>query len=213
MKYLLHSLLLLGLLAASMLQAQDERYFRQLLFEYKDKDVFQQDKSLYHFVAKSPLYAMDLNGDQINEQIGFEGRDGESWFFIYDNKGKEIFNYRLDTMGKDSSLYRIRVRKLSSRTKLLILYFYQGNYDYLSFKGRSRLYFVTIDDKQLDKISAFKGPAFWEEAKEVSGHYHQRAYKVYLKDYNRDGIMEVAVSHHLINTIFMYVDFGRWREI
>ena len=156
---------------------------------------------------------MDINGDKIEERIAYEGRDGEIWFSIYNNSGHQIFSYRLDAVGKGASLYRIRVRDISSRTKLLLLYFYQGNHDYLSFKGRSRLYFVTIDDKRLDKINAFKGPTFWEEAKHAQGHYHQRAYNISLKDYNRDGIMEVMVSHHLINTIYMYVDYGRWREI
>ncbi|HAZ11613.1 MAG: hypothetical protein A2X86_17975 [Bdellovibrionales bacterium GWA2_49_15] len=206
MKYLL----LFSCFIFSTAHAQDERYFRKMITGEVGKEVLMKDKPVSRVKVESRVYRLDLGGDTQLEGLIYEKKDGQDWFYIVDGQGQELRSFKLDTMSGDSKLYKINIRDLSNRTKLLILNFYEGKNTYLDFDARARLYFVTIDDRNLNKITFFKGPAFWHEFAGHRDHYHQRFYTTDVIDLNHDGIKEVEVRHNGNIWVYLYKDFGKW---
>ena len=204
MKYLL----LFSCFIFSTAHAQDERYFRKMITGEVGKEVLMKDKPVSRVKVESRVYRLDLGGDTQLEGLIYEKKDGQDWFYIVDGQGQELRSFKLDTMSGDSKLYKINIRDLSNRTKLLILNFYEGKNTYLDFDARARLYFVTIDDRNLNKITFFKGPAFWHEFAGHRDHYHQRFYTTDVIDLNHDGIKEVEVRHNGNIWVYLYKDFG-----
>ncbi len=193
--------------------AQDERYFRKMLTGEVGKKIKDGNELVPKLKVESRLYQMDLGGDAALEGMVYEKKDGQDWFHIVNAQGQDIRAFKLDAMAADSQLYKINFRNLSNRTKLLILNFYEGKNAYLGFDGRARLYFITIDDKDLSKISFFKGPTFFQEFAGYRDHYHQRFYETELIDFNNDGINEVRVRHNGNIWVYFYKDFGKWATL
>ena len=164
----------------------------------------------YKFQAHTPFYQLDLNGDASNENIVVKAKDGEVWINIYDPFKKEIKKFELHAKGKDAWAYRINFRKLSYLSKILIVHFYEGYNKYLQLKGTSRLYFITWDRNDLKTLSIHKGPVVWNEFAHSQRHYYKRNYKLSLFDFNKDGVKEVSIKHHLISKIYMYNIGGHW---
>ena len=190
--------------------AQDERYFRKMITGEVGKEVTLKDRPTPKVKVESRVYRLDLGGDTQLEGLVYQKKDGQDWFYIVDGQGQEIRSFKLDTTAGDSSLYKINIREISKRTKLIILNFYEGKNTYLDFDARARLYFITIDDKDLSKITFFKGPAFWHEFAGHRDHYHQRFYTTELIDLNNDGIKEIEVRHNGNIWVYLYQDFGKW---
>ena len=200
-------------LAAS-LRAQDERFFRRAFtgdLIFKDKASTKEE--VYHWKQNSSIYEIDLDGDGLSEGIVAQKQDGADWFNIYNAFGKKVYSYKLEQYGIGAVLYKVGVRKLSERTKLLLLYFYEGQISYLNYHGTARLYFLTMEDSNLKSLTMFPGPRFWEERELKNGHYHRRAMKISLYDYNGDGTKEVAIKHANVSRIFFYQGGGSWKEL
>ena len=105
--------LLICLTWSFLLNAQDERYFRQIFSgEINRKKEIEQSK-VYSYLIHTPYYALDINDDQIPEQIVFVKKDSEDWIEILDKKREKIFSYQFETKGYDSELFRI-VSRISS---------------------------------------------------------------------------------------------------
>ena len=122
----------------------------------------------YAFNIHTPYYDLDLNHDGNPEQIVFVKKDGEDWIEIFEQKNKEsrkIFGYRFETKGFDSELYRIEFKKLSPKTYVILMYYFEGISRYIEMQSTARLYVGTIDNDDLKTISVFKGPSFFEEKK------------------------------------------------
>ncbi|MBI2521818.1 MAG: hypothetical protein HYV97_15490 [Bdellovibrio sp.] len=194
----------------SLAYAQDERYFRKMITGEVGKEMATKDKPVPRIKVDSRVYRLNLGGDSQLEGLFYEKKDGQDWFYIVNGQGQEIRSFKLDTMAGDSKLYKINIRELSNRTQLLILNFYEGKNTYLDFDARARLYFITIDDRDLNKITFFKGPAFWHEYAGHRDHYHQRFYTTELIDLNHDGIKEVQVQHNGNIWVYLYEDLGKW---
>lgn len=197
------------------LQAQDERFFRRILsgelIESERPPVFEKT---YHFVAQSPLYEIDLNGDKKKEALSYEIKDGEHWINIFSaSDGKKIiFQGKMETAGKDASLFKISLRELSSKLKVLILFFYEGNSQYLDFNGTGRVYLITFEKNDLSTLHLSPGPAFFQEKEQRNLGYYQRNYAVEIFDYNKDGVRELTVKHGHISRVMMYLGGGKWKE-
>lgn len=193
---------------------QDERYFRQIFSGELVKEKAQSGEKKYSYFIHSPYYDLDLNHDNTPEQIVFVKKDSEDWVEIFENKNgeqKKIFSYRFETKGYNSELYRIEFKKLSPKTSVLLMYYYEGVSKYIEMQGSSRLYVVTIDNDDLKTLSAFKGPSFFDEYRSFKGHYHLRNYQVYLQDLNNDGIKELIVKYRQTSQVFLYDGNGKWK--
>lgn len=194
---------------------QDERYFRQIFSgELAKKEMKANDQKKYSYLIHTPYYALDLNHDNNPEDLVFVKKDSEDWIEILEEvKGekKKIFSYRFETKGYNSELYRIEFKKLSSKTSVLIMYYYEGLSKYTEMQGTSRIYLITIDNDDLKTLTAFKGPSFFEEHKSLKGHYHLRNYQVYLKDLNNDDVKELIVKYRETSQVFLYDGNGKWK--
>jgi hypothetical protein len=206
--------LLLFLLVPWRAMPQDERYFRQIFSgELANGEVAASDKK-YSYYIHTPYYALDLNHDNNPEQIVFVKKDSEDWIEIFEQKSgvkKKIFSYRFETKGFDSDLFRIEFKRLSSKTSVILMYYYEGLSRYTEMQGTSRIYVGTIDNDDLNTLSVFKGPSFLEEHKSLKGHYHIRNYQVYLQDLNNDQVKELIVKYRMTSQVFLYVGDGKWK--
>jgi hypothetical protein len=193
--------------------AQDERFFRELFtgdLAKKEKKIF---KGKLKFRHAGDMHKFDLNGDNRLEGIIAEKQDGQDFIHIHDWKGKRIFSGKLEPMGLNSWLYRISVRRFAKNSKVLILYFYEGETEYLEYRANVRLYFLTMETNDLGTLSLNKGPVIWDEYEDFKDHYHQRRYRIGLYDYNKDGIKEIAVHYHLSSWVYFYKSPGKWIEL
>jgi hypothetical protein len=191
--------------------AQDERFYRKI-FTGELFDV-EQEKPIYKVVAMSPLYKIDLNRDGVEEGIIIEKKDGMDFLTIIDRFGRPWFNQMLDTMGGRSKIYKIQLKSISKTTDALIVHFYEGHTNATIFEATARLYFVTIDKRDLRTLRMFKGPHMWHEKEMVADKYWNRYYSVNVKDYNGDGRREISVSYNKISRIYFYLEDGRWKKI
>ena len=191
------------------LMAQDERYLRQVLSGELNKEVEIHAKK-YSYTIHSPFYALDLNDKGKPEFLVFVKKDSEDWIEILDENKLKIYSYKFETKGFDSELYRVDFKTLGPRTKILLLYYYEGASRYLDFQGTSRIYALTIDDQDLSTLSALKGTSFFEEKKDLKGHYHKRNYQVLLVDLNNDSVKELIVKFRRIDDVFIYKGQGKW---
>lgn len=139
--------------------AQDERYFRQLFSGELNKKSSEEAKK-YSWYVHTPYYSLDLNRDGKEEQLTFVKKDNEDWLDILDSDKNKIFSYRFENKGYDSELFRIELKTLGPSTSVLLLYYYEGVSKYIDFQGTSRIYAVTIDNNDLKTLSAFKGSSF-----------------------------------------------------
>lgn len=190
--------------------AQDERLFRELLLHNKHSKLINKVKPTYFLKARSNSHMVDLTGDHRPEKLFTAKRDGEDWLQIYDHAGELLFKKTLDTQGPWSRLYRIQVRKLNEKSKVMLLYFYEGITRYLEFQGTTRIYFVTYDDNNLKTLRMYKGPVIWDEKRGFKDHYHQRVYDVSFFDLDGDETREVTVSYGRMNRVYKYLGKGSW---
>jgi len=167
--------------------------------------------SQYKWQVFSPFYRMDIDNDGRDEGFALEKSDGRNFIHVIDKSKEVTGSFEIDTMGDSSKVYKVAVSNLDKKTKIAIVYFYEGKNDYISFFGSVRLYFITFDNLDISKPKFFKGPVIWEEAKDGMRHYHNKKYKVGLVDYNKDGRKEVVVKHHRMSSVFMYFGEGNWR--
>lgn len=209
------NLILLGLILPLAVQAQDERFFRQIfhgdLIENAPKDQTEKDKKTFWYSAHTPFYQLDLNQDTIPERVVFVKKDNEDWLDIFDSVKKKIFSYRFENMGINSGLYRIEKRQLSPTTDVLLLYYYVGYTQYMNTDSSAQLYLLTIDNRDLKTIHVLKGPSYFEERKNRRGHYHQRKYDIEMLRLNNDSTSEIIVKHRGMSEVLVYAGNGKWK--
>lgn len=207
----MRSWLLLVALIINCAYGQDERFYRKIftgeLFEAK------KNSDSAKIRMKSDVYMIDLNHDGIKEGLVTEIRDGVDYLRIVNNLGAELYRLKLSTKGNASRLYKIQVKTISDRVDALILHFYEGYTDYIDFEATARLYFITIEDRDFQKIYSFTGPHFFHEKEKIKNQYWQRKYSVNIVDYNKDGRKEVGTSFNSINRIYFYLGKGNWKKL
>lgn len=203
--------ILIAIFSFSVSYAQDERDFRQMFI----RPLLEQQKvtgdSQYHVKVAGPMYTFDLDQDGRNEKIVYVKKDGEDWINIHDYKNKKIFAGRLDSLNLDSRIYKIRIKNISKTSLLLLLYYYEGGVKYINDSNVARLYFLTMDNKDFDTLSLYKGPIYYDELQtNQKRHYHRRLYNTLLWDLDEDGRLDVQVKQHRMSKVFLYRGLGRW---
>ncbi len=191
--------------------AQDERFVRKLLSGDLGIEGVDQDKPKPHFNVVSPLYEIDLNGDDRVESIVIEKKDSEDWLHIQSYERKIIYSLRFVRKGWESDVYKINLRKLSPTTHVLLIRYYEGHNQGDNFTGTARLYAISWENNDLSTIKSVRGPEIWDEFKDSKIHYHQRPQVVSLNDLDSDGFKEISVRHHLSTKVMKYLGKGEWQ--
>ncbi len=191
---------------------QDERFYRQL-FDGSFKR--QSDKDfVYKYEVASPEYMIDLNRDGVVDSFQTIKKDGVDFIRILDANGVNKFEASLEAKGKNSKIFKAHLVGISDKADALILHFYEGDTDEAVFEGSARLYVLTIQNKDLNKINMTKGPHFWHERESADEHYQKywnRRFIVNTLDYDKDGTKEISVSFNKIHRILRYQGNGVWK--
>lgn len=203
-------LLLITLLFAGYSLAQDERDFRSVFTGNINKKMELKDEVKYKWKVNTPFYYLDLTDDNIEESFGFEKRDGEDWIHFLDLLKRPFKSFRFDPKGGHSRLYKVQLRQITPKSKVLILYYFEGKTQAVDYISTARLYFVTIDDNKLSTLKMYKGPYYLYEKEEHPEHYHRRRFKVGVYDFNKDGKLEIYTKFHKIIRVYSYLGDGRW---
>lgn len=190
--------------------AQDERYFRDML----NGSAAETKKLMeYKIEVQSPFYVIDLNQDGVEDSFQFIKRDGLDYIRVNDPFGEMKAEYKLESKGRNSKLIKGHLKSISKDVTVLVLEYYEGEVGHSLYESSARLYFVTIRDKSLDKITMMKGPYFFHEKLDVADKYILRNMSVNLVDYNQDGMSEISVSYHKVQRIYRYIGLGKWKAI
>lgn len=160
--------------------------------------------------VETAYYELDLNQDASPEYIQVYKIDGLDYFAIKDSFKRTLLKKKLDTIGDKSYLYKIQLRSLSKNIKVLLLYFDQGEIDAYSFSKKAKVYFVTIEGKNLKNLHYYKGPSIFFEKKSLHSSYINRKYSVTVFDYNSDGRKEISIKDGLNTKIYSYQKNGDW---
>ncbi|MBT4793041.1 MAG: hypothetical protein HON90_15820 [Halobacteriovoraceae bacterium] len=156
---------------------------------------------------------MDLNRDGIEDSFQTVKKDGVDFIRINNHEGQKIFEEELLTKGKKSHVFKAHLRSINKSVDVLILHYYEGDNEAVGFEGSARLYFLTIRDKSLNKITLRKGPHFWTERESVTGRYWNKRYSVNVLDYNSDGQNEISVSYNNLSRVYFYLRDGKWSTL
>lgn len=191
-------------------QAQDERFYRSIYSGALDNN--ESEPFEYKIEVSSDKYLIDLNRDNKKDSIQTIKRDGVDFFRINDEYGKNVFEAKLETKGRDSKIFRVSFKTISPTIDVLLLHFYEGHNEAAVFEGSARLYIVTIKNRNFKEISMTKGTFFWSEKAGISNKYWARRYTVNTVDLNKDGQKEISVSFNNIDRIYYYsTKSGSWQ--
>lgn len=201
--------LLIGVHVAA--QAQDERYFRDLLSGDFTREL-PPEVEPPRFRAFSEIYELDLTGNHRFERIVFEMRDGQDWLSIFDYQKKPIFRYSLGPNAGGSRVYRLRHIQINPTVQALVVYYFEGVNTYLGIQSNARAHILTYEPVEIEKtINGFKGPAFWEEFQNGREQYRRRSYDLEFTDLNGSGTKEMVVRFQNISRVFQFEKSGFWK--
>lgn len=192
--------------------AQDERFYRKIFTKKSHQSTELQsalENDEFKKIVSSSIYKIDLNRDGLEEGIILQKKDGNDYIKIIGQMGEQWLNYRLDTTGEHSKVYKISLKTLTPQSDVLIVHFYQGATQSTTFEATAKLYFISIDNRDLKTIKVFKGPHYWHE-KEVGYKYWNRYYNINVFDYNKDGRNEISINFNKIARVYFYLGNGQW---
>lgn len=205
---------LLFLSLSSLVLAQDERFYRQILTNsVNPSEKMNLDSKETQFTVKGSVYFVDLNDDGIDESINPQKRDGVDWLEIKDSSSRIIFEHKLLAMGSSSTLYKVKMVYLSTTVRALILFLDEGVTKGRRFESTSKLYFLTLENKDLNSIKLFQGPHYFHEKENIREQYWRRGYSVNVYDIDQDGTREIAVQYNHIQRIYRYLGLGEWKSL
>lgn len=196
----------------SYLFAQNERFIRSMFADQISKKENLNSNKKHKWVVSTPLYQIDLNEDGVAEHIQVSKKDAEEWFVIMNSKRISLLEVKLDRIGMESFVYKVRLITISKTATVLIIYHYQGYYKDINFLGRTKVYFVSIDNKDLSTLKYYAGPTIWEEKESFPNRYSQRFYDIKVEDLDLDGTKEIFTTYGRITHIYTYQGKGRWLE-
>ena len=181
---------------------QDERLFREFYYQ-ADRKKAEEISQKYTWQAWGKVYHYDLDDDGDLEALQMVKKNQQDWFYIRDQRGHVLGKFHLETKGRESGVYRIKINRIGNDLKLLGLYFYDGFVESSEFYATASLYFLTFRPSRPNSMKLTKGPSIWLEHK-ARIRYLQRDYNIKLKDLNQDGIKEVIVYKGHTQRIFQY---------
>ena len=190
---------------------QDERFYQKLFQRSSDKNF--EKTGVYKNRVTSDKYMLDLNRDSVLESFQIEKRDGIDAIIINDSFGKKTFEATLLPKGANSRIMKASFKRVSSNVDVLILHYYEGENKYPTFESSARIYFLTIQNKNLNSIRLDKGPFFWSETEKTNGKYWRRRYKVSSIDANKDGSLEVLVSDGRSSRVYQFSESKGWTQL
>jgi hypothetical protein len=194
--------------------AQDERYFRQILTgDLPGSTDSIKDTIVPGFNAYGMSYRLDLNGDGIEEIIQPQKRDGVDWVEIRDSSQRILLEAKLLAMGRDSTLYKIRLVSISENIRALILFLDEGIVKGQHFESSAKIYIVSFENNDLSTLSITDGAHIFHERKAFRSQYWRRDYNVNVYDIDGDGKKEIAVQYNHIQRIFKYRKSGEWIKL
>lgn len=202
---------MIGLTISLPALGQDERVLRYLLRKKEFKEKALVDRT--HFRLSTKWYELDLDGDHRNEKISMENNDGVNHLVIRNYRNFPILRKPFLTQAIGGIVHKLRLVQVSKETKLLIVYYFEGTTEYLDFQATGRLYFVSWQNNDLKTLKMSLGPHYWQENKSYRGNYFNRRFEVYLKDFNNDGIKEVAVKLGNISRVYHLLRSNEWATL
>ncbi len=196
--------------ASTLAFSQDERFFQDMLngSAVKEKKLME-----FKIEVQSPFYVMDLNQDGIEDSFQIIKRDGIDYFRVNDPFGEMKYEYKFDAKGVKGRILKAHFKQITPKVTVLVLYYYEGQTGTTQYESSARLYFATIRDGSLDKISMTKGPYFFFEKLDSADKYLLRTMSVNLVDYNKDGMSEISVTYNKIQRIYFYNGTGLWKKL
>lgn len=210
---LLSKLFLIFSCLTSIVQAQDERYYRQILAGELPKSTEEsKENSIRKFTINGSLYHVDLNSDGVEELIQPQKRDGVDWIVIMNSSRGVLFEAKLLAMGGESVIYKIKMVNLSPKIKALVLFLDEGATAGKRFESTARIFVISFENNNLNKMSMIQGPHFFHEKQAQREQYWIRDYQVNVHDLDNDGIREIAISYNHINRILKYLGNGEWKR-
>jgi hypothetical protein len=191
--------------------AQDERFWRKLISGQLTRD---QEKEVPEakWLFGGPSYQFDLDGDGRNETIQVLKRDGIDWLDIRSFDKSLLFSDKLAPTGVEARVHRLRVVDLSQKARAIIVYYYEGKTETKKFEAVGRLYFISIENRDLKTMKMVQGPRYWHEYEAHRDQYWRRLHSVNVKDTNGDGEKEIFVNFNHIQSIWKFRGNGRWTE-
>lgn len=203
--------MLFALLLSTSAFSQDERFFRKIFTDELSLGIAQTQPPKIE--VSTPEYLVDITRDGQMERIIALKRDGLDYIQIKDHFGRIKFDRKLAAKGVDSKLYKIQLKTISAKVDVLLLHYYEGAVGDIPFDATARVYFLAIENRNLDKLYLKKGPAFFMEKARPGNQYSRRKYSVNVIDYNKDGHNEVSVTYNGIHRIFFYKTKGLWTKM
>lgn len=187
---------------------QDERFYRKIftdkLFEEQKRD--EEAK----IIVKSKAYQWDFDRDNIDEQFFLIKRDGQDWFQIDDGFGRILFKEKLNPMGEKAAIQKITAKSISRTTDVYIIHFFEGTTKNPYKESSARLYFLSIDNRDLKTLKLFKGPQYWHENRQYDHVYWNRMQQLVVQDFNQDGVKEIAIHYNTRHKVYFYQQDGSW---
>lgn len=210
-----HSMIFLFFLLLVMpVVAQDERYYRQILGGDLPKQIERvEEPPITQFSVSGPAYYFDLNQDKLEEVIRPQKRDGVDWLEITHSSGTKIFEGKLQAMGAESSIYKIKVVNISQTVKAAIIFLDEGFTKGRKFESTARIFVLSFENNDLSKMVLTEGPHHFHEKESQRDQYWRRDLMVNVYDIDGDGTREIAVQYNHIQRIMKYKGKGEWTRI
>lgn len=191
--------------------SQDERYFRKVITGELSKAKEKNDNVKNSI--RLPLYTIDLNRDAQKEGLLISKKDGIDVLEILNSYGKTLLELKLSPLAGDSTIKKVRLVSINKNTDCLMIYYFEGSTKGVNFLSRARLYLVTIEEQNLSKLSAYRGPHIWVEKQSREQIKWRRYYSVFLKDLDSDGTKEILHKYNGIDRVIKYLGKGKWKRL
>lgn len=194
--------------------AQDERYYRQILAgELPKLNLESGELPIAQFNVMGPLYRIDLDDDGMEETIQPQKRDGVDWIEIRNMSQSKLFEAKLLAMGAGSSIYKLKLVRISSSVKALLVFLDEGVTSGKRLESTGRFYVISFENNNLDNMTITEGPHFYHEKEAQREQYWRRDYTVNIYDVDGDGSREITVQYNSIQRIMKYLGRGEWKRL
>lgn len=190
---------------------QDERFYRELLAGEALTSLTEKAELVVTPISVSgKLYQFDLNGDGQAEKLQPVKRDGVDALIIHDSSGNEIFEARLWASGGESVIRKLRLVRLSEKTRCLLIFLDEGVTSGTQIESTGRIYLLSFENNDLKTLSLAQGPHIFHEKEAARDQYLRRSYSVDVTDLDGNGVREVIVHYNHIQRILKYEGAGNW---
>jgi hypothetical protein len=190
--------------------AQNERLVRKFF----SKDLFEKEKPLIPNISvASKDYLVDLNSDGESERINITKNEFEDKLQIFTNMGKRLFEQKFTAMGKESAIYKLRVRSISKSVRVIIVYYFEGIIDSTLYQSQTKTHFLTIENNDLTSIYSSKGSYIENEKGVLDISFYKKTLQLKFKDFNHDGRDEIIIGQKGLQRVFLYQGKGQWSQI